>query len=160
MLVQNRSRLTPSYRGSVRSRSPDHVFHFNLYHHHSVRPFLSPFSFPASCSRQFSFSGIYLQYTRHRTKPFKIPYIVTFGAICLVNLGMSPRIHTPQTFAHLDPIALSISVSIKAAGQGALCSVFSSFPSNQDCKWGGISIILPWVTTIFGECSRSFFLFR
>jgi hypothetical protein len=76
--------------------------------------------------------GIYLQYTRHRTKPFKIPYILTFGAICLVNL------------------ALSISVSIKAAGQGALCSVFSSFPSNQDCKWGGISIILPWVTTIFG----------
>ena len=57
-------------------------------------------------------------------------------------------------------IALSISVSIKAARQGALCSVFSSFPSNHDCKWGGISIILPWITTIFGECSHSLFLFR
>jgi len=75
--------------------------------------------------------GIYLQYTRHRTKPFKIPYIVTFGAICLVNL------------------VVSISVSIKAI-QGALCFVFSSFPSNQDCTWGGVSIILPWVTAIFG----------
>ena len=38
-LVESRSRLTPSYRDSVRNRSPDHVFHFNLYHHHSVRLF-------------------------------------------------------------------------------------------------------------------------
>jgi len=75
--------------------------------------------------------GIYLQYTRHRTKPFKIPYIVAFGMICLVNL------------------AGSISVSIKAS-QNALCSVFSSFPSNHDCKWGGISVIVPWVTAILG----------
>jgi len=75
--------------------------------------------------------GIYLQYTRHRTKPFKTPYIVTFGTICLVSL------------------AGSVIVSIKAS-QDALCSVFSSFPSNQGCIWGGVSIILPWVTAIFG----------
>jgi len=74
--------------------------------------------------------GIYLQYTRHRTKPIKIPYIVTFATICIVSL------------------AGSIVVSIKAI-QNALCSVFSSFPSNQDCKWGGISITLPWVAAIF-----------
>lgn len=75
--------------------------------------------------------GIYLQYTRHRTKSFKIPYIVTFCTICLVSL------------------AGSIAVSIKAS-QNALCSAFSSIPSNQDCKWGSISIILPWVSIIFG----------
>jgi len=75
--------------------------------------------------------GIYLQYTRHRTKPFKIPYVVTFSTVCLVSL------------------AGSIIVSIKAS-QNALCSKFSSFPSNQDCKWGGIAITLPWVTAIFG----------
>jgi len=75
--------------------------------------------------------GIYLQYTRHRTKSFKMPYIVTFVVVCLVSL------------------VGSIAVSIKAS-QSALCSVFSSFPSNQDCKWGGVSIILPWVTAIFG----------
>jgi len=75
--------------------------------------------------------GIYLQYTRHRTKPFKVPYIVAFGTVCLVNL------------------VGSVVVSIKAS-QSALCPVFSSFPSNKDCIWGGISIILPWVTAIFG----------
>ena len=37
--VESRSRLTPPYHDSIRSRSPDHVFHFNLYHHHSVRRF-------------------------------------------------------------------------------------------------------------------------
>jgi len=75
--------------------------------------------------------GIYLQYTRHRTKPLKLPYIVTFGTICLVSL------------------VGSFAVSIKAS-QNALCSIFSSFPSNQDCKWGSISIVLPWVSIIFG----------
>jgi hypothetical protein len=75
--------------------------------------------------------GIYLQYTRHRTKPFKMPYTVTFCTICFASL------------------VGSISVSVKA-GQNALCSVFSSIPSNQDCKWGGISIILPWVSAICG----------
>lgn len=47
-------------------------------------------------------------------------------------------------------IAGSISVSIKGS-QNALCSVFSAFPSDQGCKWGGISVILPWVTAIFSE---------
>jgi len=75
--------------------------------------------------------GIYLQYTRHRTKPFKIPYIVAFGMICLVGL------------------VGSIFVSIRAS-QRALCPIFSSLSSNQDCTWGGVSIILPWVTAIFG----------
>lgn len=75
--------------------------------------------------------GIYMQYTRHRTKPFKMPYTVTFFAICLASL------------------VGSLSVSVKA-GQNALCSVFSPFPSNQDCKWGGVSIILPWVSAICG----------
>ena len=67
-------------------------------------------------------------------------------------MSSNPR---PSSICSSGSPVLSISVSIKAAGQGALCSVFSSFPSNQDCKWGGISIILPWVTTIFGECSLS-----
>lgn len=75
--------------------------------------------------------GIYLQYTRHRTKPFKMPYTITFSAICIAGL------------------VGSISVSVKAS-QNALCSVFSSFPSNQDCKWGGVSIILPWISAICG----------
>jgi len=75
--------------------------------------------------------GVYLQYTRHRTKQFRLPYTVTFSTICLASL------------------VASISVSVKA-GQNALCSVFSFFPSNQDCKWGGISIILPWVSAICG----------
>jgi len=60
-----------------------------------------------------------------------MPYIVTFATICLVSL------------------VGSIIVSIKAS-QNALCSVFSSLPSNHDCKWGGISITLPWVVAIFG----------
>jgi len=60
-----------------------------------------------------------------------MPYIVAFCTICLASL------------------VGSISVSVKA-GQNVLCSVFSSFPSNQDCKWGGISIILPWVSAICG----------
>jgi len=77
------------------------------------------------------FFVIYLQYTRHRTKPFKLPYTVTFATICLASL------------------VGSISVSVKAS-QNALCSVFSFFPSNQDCKWGGVSIILPWVSAICG----------
>lgn len=75
--------------------------------------------------------GIYLQYTRHRTKPFKLPYTVTFATISLASL------------------VGSIIVSLRAS-QDALCSVFSSFPSNQDCKWGGVSIILPWVSAICG----------
>ncbi|KAF9654087.1 hypothetical protein BDM02DRAFT_1193806 [Thelephora ganbajun] len=75
--------------------------------------------------------GIYLQCTRHRTKPFRIPYVVTLGTICLVSL------------------VGSISVSVKAS-QNALCFIFSSLPSNQDCRWGGVSIILPWVSAIFG----------
>lgn len=75
--------------------------------------------------------GIYLQYTRHRTKPFKLPYTVTFATICLSSL------------------VGSIIVSLRAS-QNALCSIFSSFPSNQDCKWGGVSIILPWVSAICG----------
>jgi hypothetical protein len=60
---------------------------------------------------------------------------------------------TRRTFAH-QVDSWSITVSIKAS-QNALCSVFSSFPSNQDCKWGGVSIILPWVTAIFGGCPLS-----
>lgn len=52
------------------------------------------------------------------------------------------------------PIAGSISVSVKAS-QNALCSIFSFFPSNQDCKWGGVSIILPWVSAICGAHSLS-----
>lgn len=36
------------------------------------------------------------------------------------------------------------------ASQNALCSFFSSFPSNQNCIWGGVSIILPWVSAICG----------
>lgn len=75
--------------------------------------------------------GIYLQYTRHRTKPFKLPYTVTFSTICLASL------------------VGSVSVSLNAS-KNALCSNFSSFPSNQDCKWGGVSIILPWVSAICG----------
>ena len=50
----------------------------------------------------------------------------------------------------LGSTGVSISVSIRAGRQNTLCSVFSSFPSNHDCKWGGISIILPWVTAILG----------
>lgn len=75
--------------------------------------------------------GLYLQYTRHRTKSFKLPYITTFATICLASL------------------VGSISVSVKAS-QNALCSFFSSFPSNQNCIWGGVSIILPWVSAICG----------
>jgi len=57
--------------------------------------------------------------------------------------------HNPLNIRSLGSIAGSIIVSIKAS-QNALCSNFSSFPSNQDCKWGGIAITLPWVTAIFG----------
>lgn len=39
--VESRSSLTPPYHDSIRSRSPDHVFHFNLCHYPSVRPFVS-----------------------------------------------------------------------------------------------------------------------
>ena len=61
---------------------------------------------------------------------------------------MNPK---PPNVGLLETIVGSIIVSIKAS-QDALCSVFSPFSSNQDCKWGGISITLPWVTAIFGWC--------
>lgn len=66
------------------------------------------------------------------------------------KLGYVPSDLNSSNTRSLGSIVVSISVSIKAGGQGALCSVFSSFPSNQDCKWGGVSITLPWVTAILG----------
>ena len=139
--------LTTSYRDSIRSRSPDHVFYFNLCRLLSVRPSVTIHSRRAPHTSYF-FSGIYLQYTRHRTKPFKLPYAVAFSVICIASLGVYTRFPTPGILLTWITVG-SIIVSVKA-GQNALCSVFSSFPSNQDCKWGGVSIILPWVSAICG----------
>ena len=85
------------------------------------------------------------RYVRHRL-PCKPRYV--------------PSDPTPPNARSPGSIVVSISVSIKASSQGALCSVFSSFPSNQDCKWGGVSIILPWVTAILGGFSLFLYLSR
>lgn len=141
--------LTPLYRYSLQNRSPDHVFHFNLHHLSFVRPSV-PVGSPGNplkpiVSQWYLFAiytapnetiqvAIYRHFLHHL--PRKLRYI--------------RFIPNPSNSRSLSSSSVgSISVSVKAS-QNALCSVFSSFPSNQDCKWGGASIILPWVSVICG----------
>jgi len=72
---------------------------------------------------------IYYVCTHHRERPVQIPYICAFGSIFLSNL------------------VIAISVSVRAGSH--LCDEFSSLSPSNNCVWGGISIIFPWVTTVF-----------